>query len=159
MLAGKILLLLFLINGAPIILRKLLDNRYALAVDGGWMFPDGRPLFGASKTWRGLAGALLVGAVAAWAMGLGAGVGVKIGSLTMLGDLFSSFLKRRLGIPSSGMALGLDQVPEALFPLLWLKAEWSLGYGEVLILVFAFLVLELAISRVLFRLHIRGQPY
>jgi hypothetical protein len=36
----------------------------------------------------------------------------------MAGDLFSSFLKRRLNLPPSSPALGLDQVPESLFPLL-----------------------------------------
>lgn len=52
MLAAKILLLLFAVNGAPIILHKLLDNRYAWVLDGGLALPDGRHLLGPSKTWR-----------------------------------------------------------------------------------------------------------
>lgn len=159
MMTVKILLLLFAVNGAPIILRKLLDGRYAWPVDGGWAFYDGRPLFGPSKTWRGMAGALLAGASVAWALGFGIGAGVVVGLLTMLGDLFSSFLKRRFGVPSSGMALGVDQVPESLFPLLWLKVEWDLGYAYVIFIAALFFVLELVISRVLYWLHIRFQPY
>ncbi len=159
MLSGKILILLVIANGAPIILRKLLDNRWAYAVDAGLTLADGRPLFGPSKTWRGIAGALLVGALAGWAMGFGAKTGLVVGVLAMVGDLFSSFLKRRLGFPSSGMALVLDQLPESLFPLLWFKQEWNLDLGGIVLLIAEFLVLELAISRVLYCFRIRTQPY
>ena len=34
------------------------------------------------------------------------------------GDLFSSFVKRRLDLASSSMAIGLDHIPESFFPLL-----------------------------------------
>ena len=159
MLAAKILLLLAAANGAPIILQKLLDGRYAWALDGGLLWPDGRPWLGPSKTWRGVTGALLAGALGGWALGLGAAAGLQAGALAMLGDMFSSFCKRRLGVRSSGMALGLDQVPESLLPLLVLKEEWRLDGAEVLGLVAAFLVLELALSRVLYRLHVRREPY
>lgn len=159
MLASKILLLLFAANGAPILLRKLLGNRCAWPVDAGWALPDSGRFLGESKTWRGIAGALLAGAVAGWALGFGAGAGLAVGAMAMAGDLCSSFTKRRLGIPASGMALGLDQIPESLFPLLWMRAEWNLGLAQVFGLAAAFWVLELAVSRVLWRLHIRKQPY
>jgi len=159
MLAYKILLILFAANGAPIILRNLLGERFAHPVDCGLEWLDGTPLLGPSKSWLGIVGGLLAGAATAWAVGLEAQTGLAAGALSMLGDVFSSFIKRRIKIPPSGMALGLDQIPEALFPLLGLKGEWHLGFGEVLWLVFTFLVLELAVSQVLFRLHIRKQPY
>jgi CDP-2,3-bis-(O-geranylgeranyl)-sn-glycerol synthase len=159
MLTIKILLLLFAANGAPIILRKLLDKRYDGPVDFGLVWRDGQPLLGPSKTWRGIAGALLAGAAASFVLGLGIRTGLAVGALAMAGDLFSSFLKRRLGVPPSGMALGLDQIPEALFPLLWLDAELHLGRFNVVWLSAVFLVLELAISRVLYWLNIRKQPY
>lgn len=159
MIEAKILLLLFAANGAPIVLSKCLDGRYDWPVDGGRLAGDGRPLFGASKTWRGIASALLAGAGAGWILGMGFQAGIAVGALAMAGDLSSSFLKRRLGVPPSGMALGLDQIPESLFPLLAMRSAWGLGMGEVLGLVAAFLVLELAVSRVLYWLHIRRQPY
>ena len=159
MLTTKILLLLFAANGAPIILDKLLGRRYAWPVDGGLVWAGGRPLLGPSKTWRGVAGALLACTAAAWCLGLGFRMGLAVGALAMLGDLFSSLLKRLSGVPPSGMALGLDQIPEALFPLLWLHTEFKLGYGKVLWLAASFFVLELAISRVLYWLDIRKQPY
>lgn len=133
MLSVKILLLLFAVNGAPIILRKWLDQQYGWALDGGWILPDGLPLLGPSKTWRGVAGAMLAGLLAGMALGFGAVTGLGVAALAMLGDLFSSFVKRRFGIPSSGMALGLDQIPESLFPLLWLRQDGCLDYVDVLV--------------------------
>lgn len=159
MLSVKILLLLFSANGAPIILHKLLDGRWNCPLDGGLVLPDGQPLLGPSKTWRGVVGALLVGAFAGWALGLGMDLGLGVAGFSMLGDLLSSFLKRRLGIPPSGMATGLDQVPEALLPSLWLTSLGILGYDEMLSLVAAFWVLGLALSKPLYWLHIRKQPY
>lgn len=153
------MLLLFVANGAPIILHKLLDRRHDWPLDFGLNWIDGKPLLGRSKTWRGIFGALLAGSAAAFWLGLGAKIGLAVAALAMTGDIFSSFLKRRLGVPPSGMALGLDQIPEALFPLLWLSAKLHIGLGTVFWLVAAFLVLELAISRVLYWLHIRKQPY
>src|SRR5262249_24399228 len=44
----------------------------------------------------------------------------------MAGDLFSSFLKRRIGLGPSSKATGLDQVPESLFLLLACQPVLSL---------------------------------
>ena len=52
-----ILVLLVVVNGAPIIAARLFGSRYDAPVDLGARLPDGRPLFGSSKTWRGLAAA------------------------------------------------------------------------------------------------------
>ena len=154
----KLLLLLLVANGAPVLLRKALKARWAWPVDGGALLRDGRPLLGPSKTWRGLAAAPALTGAAAWLLGLPFGLGALFGACAMLGDLASSFVKRRLGVPSSGMALGLDQVPESLFPLLAVRSELGLGPGYIAWLVAAFLLVELALSRVLYALHIREQP-
>lgn len=159
MLYARILLLLFAANGIPILLTRLCGTRYDRAIDGGFPWRDGRPLLGPSKTWRGLIGALIVTPLLAPWLGFTHWTGVCVAAATMAGDLLSSFCKRRLGIVSSGMALGLDQIPEALLPLLALRGEWSLTAGEIAALVAAFVVLELALSRLLYRLHIRQQPY
>lgn len=155
----KILILLCAANGAPILLDNLLGKRYALPVDGGLLLGDGRSILGASKTWRGLASSLLLTPLIAWMLDFSATTGLLFAAAAMFGDLCSSFLKRRLAIPASGMALGLDQIPESLFPLLLLSKEWSLSIGDIFILVATFLVLELVLSRILYRLHLRKQPY
>ena len=44
---------------------------------------------------------------------------VKIlAAASMAGDLLASFLKRRFGLKVHAQAIGLDQIPEALLPLL-----------------------------------------
>ena len=77
----------------------------------------------------------------------------------MLGDLFSSFVKRRLHLPLHAQAFGLDQIPEALLPLLIVKEQFNLTSNDIAVLVIAFIVLELVLSRILFRLKIRDRPF
>lgn len=159
MLSAQILVLLFAANGGPIITERLLGKHCPWPVDGGARFIDGRPLLGPSKTWRGLVGAIVCAALAAGLFGFSPATGMLVGAGAMLGDLLSSFIKRRLGIDSSGMALVLDQVPESLFPLLMVRSKFGLAESDLVGLVTAFVVLELILSRILFWLHIRRQPY
>jgi len=77
----------------------------------------------------------------------------------MVGDLLSSFVKRRLDRRPSSQAIGIDQIPEALLPLLACRAALGLGLLDIVVVVAAFFVGELVVSRLLFRLHIRDEPY
>ena len=153
------ILLLTLANGAPVLAKKLFGPRFAFALDGGLLFFDGRPLFGASKTIRGIVAAVVVSAIGGTLLGLGYEVGAAIAIVAMAGDLFSSFLKRRMNYPPSSQALGLDQIPESLFPLLACRESLGLRNAEIFVVVSMFFVGELAFSRVLYMLHIRDQPY
>ena len=47
-------------NAAPVVLKRLLSDRYSTPVDGGLVLRDGRRLLGPSKTWRGVAFAIFV---------------------------------------------------------------------------------------------------
>ena len=114
----QLLVLLLLANGTPMVAGKLLGARLARPLDGGLEFADGRPLFGRSKTIRGVVLAILVTIAGAPLVGLAWQIGLLTGALAMAGDLCSSFFKRRLGLPASSPAVGLDQIPESLFPLL-----------------------------------------
>jgi CDP-diglyceride synthetase len=111
-------ILLMLANGTPVIAKKVVGGHYSYPLDGNLTFADGRPVFGRSKTIRGVALAVLVTTASASLIGLGWRIGLLVGSFAMAGDLFSSFCKRRLGLPSSSRASGLDQIPESLLPLL-----------------------------------------
>ncbi|MGQ9499725.1 MAG: hypothetical protein ACUVQ6_05145 [Dissulfurimicrobium sp.] len=55
--------------------------------------------------------------------------------------------------------IGLDQGLESFLPIWCVKDELNLGWSEIVSLVFAFLVLELIISPILCRFHIRHDPY
>jgi hypothetical protein len=155
----RLLLLLFLANGTPVMVKKLLGNRWSYPLDGDREFVDGRPLFGRSKTIRGVALAILSTTAGAVLLDLGWRIGVLVGTLAMVGDLCSSFLKRRLGRPSSSPAVGLDQIPESLFPLLGCVGPLSLTLADVAIGVAMFFVAELLVSRVLYAFDLRDRPY
>lgn len=128
-------------------------------LDGGWTFIDGQPLFGHSKTLAGLLAALLTSTLLASLLGLGWRIGLLIGCFAMIGDLFSSFVKRRLRLHPGSRALALDQVPESLFPLVVCAPLLEFSWIQVLLLTLAFLVLDLLLSRIAFKLGIRRRPY
>ena len=76
----------------------------------------------------------------------------------MTGDLFSSFVKRRLGLRSGGLAIGLDQIPESLFPLLAVGDALALTVWDVAAGVAVFLIGDILLSPLLQRLGIRDRP-
>jgi CDP-archaeol synthase len=156
---APLLLLVLLANGTPLAVQKLLGRRYAQPVDGDCRFVDGRPIFGRAKTLRGLACAIAVTAAMGAIVGLGWQIGMLVGAAAMAGDLFSSFIKRRLGRASSSPILGVDQVPESLFPLLACGYPLSLTIADVAVGVLAFFVAELAVSRLLYAFDLRDPPY
>lgn len=158
-LLATLLLLLGVANGTPVLARKLLGDTFAYPLDRGLRFLDGLALLGPSKTARGLILAVLVTTLAAPLIGLHWSIGLKVGVFAMLGDLVSSFSKRRLGCAPSSQALGLDQIPESLFPLLAVRRPLALQAWEIALLVVAFMLLELLLSRLLYRVHIRERPY
>jgi hypothetical protein len=75
------------------------------------------------------------------------------------GDLVSSFVKRRLAMKPSSRALGLDQIPESLFPLLACRAALSLTIIDIVFGVALFLVGEIVLSGLLYRIHLRDEPF
>jgi CDP-diglyceride synthetase len=158
-LALRLLMLLVLANGAPLAARTLLGNRWSSPIDGNRRFVDGRPIFGRAKTLRGAALAILATTAAAPLLGLDWRIGALVGSLAMAGDLISSFCKRRLGLPPSSPALGLDQIPEALFPLLACRVPLALTTTEIVLVVAVFFAGEVLLSRLLYAFRLRDRPY
>ncbi len=155
----QLLLLLIIANGIPIIAKKFLGQRFAYPVDGGIKFFDGKPLFGTSKTIRGIIFSIVITPFAALLLGLEWYIGLIIASASMLGDLFSSFIKRRMNMSPSSMALGLDQIPESLLPLLVCQSILALTTKNIIVIVVLFFITELILSRLLYKLRIRDQPY
>ena len=125
------LILICAANGAPVLFARLLGTRFARPIDGGIVLRDGHPLLGRSKTWRGLAAAVVLAACAAVLIGLPWQAGALIGASAMAGDCLSSFVKRRLALEASSMSLGLDQVPESLLPAVASSVFLPLAFGDV----------------------------
>ena len=159
LLDAKLLLLIGVANGTPILSQRFFGSRFAFPVDGGRRLSDGEPLLGHSKSLRGIVSSVLVTAVFARLVGLGWVIGALVGAMAMAGDLMSSFLKRRMRLAPSSMAIGIDQVPESLLPLLACIPLRALSTIDVAAVVLAFLVVELGLSQLLFRLHVRERPY
>lgn len=155
----KLLLLVGVANAAALFGHQFLRQRFNRPLDGGYRFVDGRPWLGPSKTIRGVLLALVATPIAALLLNLEGTSGILIGFWSMVGDVSSSFIKRRLGLSSSSQAFGLDQIPESLFPLLAVKERYDLGVAEIAALVAAFVILELLVSRLLFKFRLRDQPY
>lgn len=155
----KLLVLLTVANTTPIAVKRLMGKRWDAPLDGGLRFLDGRPLLGHSKTVRGVVAATMVSLLTAPLMGFSPGTGAAIGLLSMAGDLLSSFVKRRLDIPSSGKATGLDQVPEALLPLLVLRRSLGLTPDVIAAVTLLFLALEGPVARWSYRHGWRDTPY
>lgn len=153
------LILITLANGMPVIANRILGRRFAGPLDGNVKFIDGRALFGSSKTIRGVIVSILATSACAPLLGLDWKIGLLVAITAMLGDLLSSFLKRRLGLPPSSRATGLDQIPESLFPLLASKPLLSLTALDVAAGTAIFWIGEIILSRILFRLRIRERPY
>ena len=151
--------LLAVANGTPVLATKLCGHRFSRPLDNGARFIDGNPPFGKSKTIRGAMLSIVLTMVAAIAFRLGWTIGVVVGSMAMVGDLFSSFLKRRLNLPPSSRASFLDQVTESLFPLLACRGLLSLSILDIGICVAIFFFGEVLLSRLLYKAHIRDRPY
>jgi hypothetical protein len=155
----QLLVLLSVANGAPVVAKKLFGNAATWPLDAGAMFFDGRPLFGRSKTIRGILLAVVLTTLAAPLLGLELWIGAIVGVMAMAGDLFSSFMKRRLDRPSSSRATGLDQIPEALFPMLACRFALALTWADIVVGVAIFFAGEIFLSRVFYRLGLREEPY
>jgi CDP-archaeol synthase len=156
---ARLLILLALANGAPVIAKRIFGERFSGPLDGGMKFIDGRPIFGPAKTIRGVLISIVVTTAVAPLLGLEPSIGVLVGTTAMAGDLFSSFIKRRLGRPPSSRATGIDQIPESLLPLLACRQALSLSALDILIGTAVFVFGEMLLSRLLFTLRVRDRPY
>jgi hypothetical protein len=155
----QLLILLVVANGTAVGAKKLFGAAFAGPLDGGALFLDGQPVFGPSKTTRGILVSVLATSVCAALMGLGWEIGTLIATFAMIGDLFSSFLKRRLHLASSSMAIGLDHIPESLFPLVASQLLLPLSILDIVGGTTIFVVGALILSPLLFRLNVRDEPH
>ena len=76
----------------------------------------------------------------------------------MAGDLLASFIKRRLGLAPS-QAVGLDQIPESLLPMLAGRLFMPVTGLDIAVTTLLFFVGEVILSRLLYKWHVRDRPY
>ena len=145
-LVTEVILLLIVANAAPVIASLLLGRHGNRPLDGNRLLADGHPMLGPSKTIRGVIAAVLFTALAAPLFDLSWLQGAGFGLLAMLGDIGSSFTKRRLGLSSGRSAPLLDQLPETLLPLLGIQPVLGLTALEMLAVVAVFILIDLLLS-------------
>ena len=110
-------------------------------LDGGRNFIDGRPIFGAHKTVRGLVAGILAGSL----VGLGeslvdprlaiAGFAISFGAV--LGDLLGAFFKRRLKMTPGRLFPVVDQLDFVLGALVLSYYLLPMSWLSILIVVIA----------------------
>ena len=150
-LVTTLILLLVTANGAPVVAGLLLGKRWDWPLDNNIRFTDQRPLLGTSKTLRGLIAAIVATAIVAALLGMTWFEGASFGLLAMLGDLCSSFIKRRLGFPSSQSVPLLDQLPESILPVWMMQMVLGPTMTEMFAAVAAFFVIDLLLSRLIIK--------
>jgi len=144
--AGRALLMIAAASSVPWAVGRVLGNRWAWPLDFGCQLRDGRRLFGAHKTWRGLVAGIGACTLIGWALGPGWMVGCGVGTLALAGDALSSAVKRRLNRPPGTEIPGLDQLPEALIPLLVFRAALGISIEVALLLTLVFAILDLVFT-------------
>jgi hypothetical protein len=141
------LVLVVTANTAAWAAARAFGTHWAAPLDFGTTLRDGTKSLGSHKTWRGLIAAAVACGAAAQLFGFGFVLGMGFGTLAMLGDATSSFIKRRLRLPSGAEVPGLDQVPEAMLPLLALSRPLGLRFVDILVVTVIFALLDIAATR------------
>jgi CDP-2,3-bis-(O-geranylgeranyl)-sn-glycerol synthase len=136
-------------NGVPILLHHCLGTKLSRPIDGGILLPDGYRLFGCAKTWRGFWGGIIAAVIVAILSGFSIVFGIVFGLLSLLGDLLSSFIKRRMKLHPSSQSIGTDQLPESVLPLI-AGAYWlNYGLSSIVIVTLSFFLLNILATLVL----------
>ncbi|RMF18652.1 MAG: CDP-archaeol synthase [Gammaproteobacteria bacterium] len=152
-------LYLVVINGAPLLARRLCGPHFGWPLDAHCVMPDGQRLLGESKTWRGLLAGILAGMLGGPLVGLTWTQGGLFGLVSLLGDALTSFLKRRFGWPPHHQAPVLDQSLEVLLPL-WLYHETlNVNAWHMMTILAAFFLINHWLSPWLYRIGIRLRPW
>lgn len=136
--------LLIAANAVPVIVAKLARGRASAPLDFGRVLPDGERLFGSHKTWRGLASGIVACAVLAVWFDLPVWLGAGFAALSLFADACSSAVKRRMRLKPGSEVLWLDQLAEALVPLLVFAGPLGLQAGEISLVTACFVALDAA---------------
>jgi hypothetical protein len=141
------LLLVVVANMAPWAAGRWLPRRYAWPLDCGATLSDGTRVLGDHKTWRGLLAGALACALTARLLGDSFLLGLEFGALSLAADAASSFVKRRCRLAQGTEVFGIDQLPEALLPLVVLSTPLGIGLLGGVLVAIVFLSLNLAVLR------------
>lgn len=150
----------YVANATPVVLGG------GAPIDGGKLFTDGRPIFGAGKTIRGFVAGLVAGSIVGVLQGAAMGqaytyitLGLLLALGALVGDLLGSFTKRRLNIPRGGAAPVLDQLGFVVFALLLASPVMLPRWEVILIILLITPPIHLATNFSGYKLGFKSRPY
>jgi hypothetical protein len=146
--AASALSLLIIANLLPWVAGRVCGARWNAPLDFSLRLRDGQRLLGDHKTWRGVMAAITGCALSAGLMQLSWLQGAEFGALSMLGDSLSSAWKRYRGYKPGREVFGLDQLPEALLPLIVLRGALGMDWVEIALVAGAFAALDIVSTRI-----------
>ena len=144
--AIEALFLVALASSVPWAVGRLCGACCAWPLDFGYTLRDGQRLLGDHKTWRGLVAGIAACSIAGGLIGSGLLLGAAVGGLALAGDALSSVVKRRFRRAPGAEVPGLDQLPEALLPLLVLQRPLQISMAGVMSVALLFTALDLALT-------------
>lgn len=147
-------------NAVPVFIKK------GTPLDRGKLFIDGRRILGDGKTIEGFITGLYFGFIVStlyaimlndyilllqlWASSIGA----------LLGDIIGSFVKRRMGIPRGGKAIGLDQLDFYIGANALLVATmFNISTQLFIVGLVIVMILHIATNRVAYILGLKNVPW
>lgn len=135
-----------------------------ISMDFGKTLPDGRPVFGKNKTFRGFIAGLAIGTIAGLAESslfnypIAFGFVVSLGAL--MGDLTGAFLKRRLSIPPGGLLPVVDQIDFIMGAILFsLLLPMSLNWELYIAVLIVTPPVHLLTNYAAYRLKLKSNPW
>jgi CDP-2,3-bis-(O-geranylgeranyl)-sn-glycerol synthase len=135
-----------------------------LSIDLGKKLPDGKPVFGKNKTFRGFFAGLAVGTAAGLVESKVFNYPIMFGLLLSLGALFGdlagAFLKRRLNIPPGGLLPVVDQLDFILGAILF-SLPLSIGWNWELLVTILVITppIHLLTNFIAFKLRLKSNPW
>ena len=135
----KVVCFLLWVNFLPPLACFLRGQRFTRPLDRGKSWVDRQPILGDHKTLSGIMVSLVGGTAVFLLLGVEWHVAGTAALLAMLGDLLSSFIKRRLALPPGKDVVVLDQFFESLLPTLYLRTALQLSIGQIVIILVLFM--------------------
>lgn len=145
-------------NAAPVLIGG------GLPMDLGRKFPDGKPIFGKNKTFRGFFSGLAVGTAVSFAESIFfpeypvlLGFSISLGAL--LGDLTGAFIKRRLGIAPGNLLPVIDQIDFIIGAIVFSLPLKILSFELVLTVLIITIPLHIFTNFAAYKLGLKDNPW
>lgn len=126
----------------PLLLGRFFPKIAGGPLDNSHKLFDGYPVLGRHKTIGGFLCGVLTGGILGHLIGFSLILAMAVGFLSMLGDIFTSFIKRRLHLAEGTEVPVLDQVFESGAPLLLFHRVYSFSWQTSMAVFVMFLVIS-----------------